>query len=235
MKYMGGKYRLAKHLLPIILAGRQPDQWYVEPFCGGCNVIDKVTGLRWANDAHPELIALWQALQAGWEPPESISELEYRQIKAEPDHYDLALVGFAGFAASYSGKWWGGYARGKTEKGIARDYVGEDRRALLRQAKLLQGVKFTCSDYRFLELPERSIIYCDPPYQGTTQYSGHFNHESFWQWCREQAQKEHRIFVSEFQAPADFVSIWSQERATSLTRNTGARKAVEHLFIYAGK
>ncbi len=46
MKYMGSKARYAKSILPIILASRQPDQWYVEPFVGGANVIDKVSGPR---------------------------------------------------------------------------------------------------------------------------------------------------------------------------------------------
>ena len=42
MKYMGSKQRIAKHILPIILASRETNQTYVEPFCGGCNSIDKV-------------------------------------------------------------------------------------------------------------------------------------------------------------------------------------------------
>lgn len=48
MIYMGSKARFAKELLPIILKDRKEGQWYVEPFCGGCNMIDKVTGNRMA-------------------------------------------------------------------------------------------------------------------------------------------------------------------------------------------
>ena len=50
MKYMGGKNRIAKDILPIILKDRKENQFYVEPFAGGCNVIDKVEGRRLAND-----------------------------------------------------------------------------------------------------------------------------------------------------------------------------------------
>lgn len=46
MKYMGSKARHAKELLPIILKDRKPGQWYVEPFVGGANMIDKVDGNR---------------------------------------------------------------------------------------------------------------------------------------------------------------------------------------------
>jgi len=44
MKYMGSKNRIAKHLLPIMLAECEKhniEKW-VEPFVGGANMIDKV-------------------------------------------------------------------------------------------------------------------------------------------------------------------------------------------------
>lgn len=44
MKYMGSKNRYAKEILPLILKDRKENQWYVEPFVGGANVIDKVGG-----------------------------------------------------------------------------------------------------------------------------------------------------------------------------------------------
>ena len=68
MKYMGSKSRIAKYILPIILKDRKDDQYYVEPFCGGCNMIDKVGGNRIANDNNPYLIQMWKALIDGWQP-----------------------------------------------------------------------------------------------------------------------------------------------------------------------
>ena len=49
---MGSKNRYAKEILPIILKDRYDGQWYVEPFAGGFNVIDKVKGNRMANDSN---------------------------------------------------------------------------------------------------------------------------------------------------------------------------------------
>lgn len=69
MKYMGSKNRIAKHILPIILQDRKDGQWYVEPFVGGANMIDKVEGNRIGNDIHSYLIALHKAIQLGWKPP----------------------------------------------------------------------------------------------------------------------------------------------------------------------
>ena len=44
MKYMGSKNRIAKHILPIMLAEakRLGYTTWVEPFVGGANMIDKV-------------------------------------------------------------------------------------------------------------------------------------------------------------------------------------------------
>ena len=60
MKYMGSKNRIANEILPIILKDRTENQWYVEPFCGGCNLIDKVDGNRIANDKNKYIIAMWK-------------------------------------------------------------------------------------------------------------------------------------------------------------------------------
>ena len=57
MKYMGSKARIAKYILPIILKDRKPDQWYIEPFVGGANMIDKVEGSRIGADINELLIS----------------------------------------------------------------------------------------------------------------------------------------------------------------------------------
>ena len=59
---MGGKNRIAKDILPIILKDRKENQFYVEPFAGGCNVIDKVEGRRLANDKSEYLMEMWYEL-----------------------------------------------------------------------------------------------------------------------------------------------------------------------------
>lgn len=38
MKFLGSKRRIVKDILPIMLKGRRPGQWWVEPFVGGGNV-----------------------------------------------------------------------------------------------------------------------------------------------------------------------------------------------------
>ena len=86
------------------------------------------------------------------------------------------------------------------------------------------------SSYEDLEIPRNSIIYCDPPYAGTTGYKDKFNHDEFWKWCRDKKAEGHTIFISEYNAPKDFKCIWSQELNVSVARNGKHKKAMEKLF-----
>lgn len=59
MQYMGSKRRIANDILPIILENIQKDQYYVEPFVGGCNMIDKVKhSLKIGADNNQYLISM---------------------------------------------------------------------------------------------------------------------------------------------------------------------------------
>ena len=77
MKYMGSKNRIAKHILPIILKDRKENQYYVEPFVGGANMIDKVNGLRIGSDVNKYLIALWKGMQQNLDRPYIIDKELY--------------------------------------------------------------------------------------------------------------------------------------------------------------
>ena len=225
MKYVGSKDRIAKHLLPVMLAERKPDQWWVEPFVGGANMIDKVDGKRLGNDSHKYVIALLKALQCGWVPPTRISKERYHEIKKYPDGYPDELVGFVGFVCSFGGKWWGGYACCNQ----GRNYAAEAVRNLAKQAPNLAGVEFACGNYLDLEIPPTSLIYCDPPYTGVNYYRDDFDHEAFWQWCRARATEGHTVFVSEYCAPADFTCVKTVEHLTILNKDS-YDKRTEKLF-----
>jgi DNA adenine methylase len=232
MKYMGSKARFAKDLLPIILKGRQPKQAYLEPFAGGMNMIDKVDGIRIANDQHQELMAMWQALiYDNWDPPQRVSEDEYKHIKYNQDQYPKHLVGYVGFN-SFGGKWFAGYRRDKEGK---RDYWGEHYRNITKQVPKLKDVILSCESYTELEIPKNSIIYCDPPYAATTEYRDTFDHAQFWDWCRQQSKAGHQVFISEYNAPDDFKCIWEKGAKTTFSwhaENLSTKVALERLFVF---
>jgi DNA adenine methylase len=232
---MGSKARLAKHILPIILKDLRPDQTYVELFCGGCNLIDKVNHPhRLANDVNEPLIALWKALQEGWKPPSLISKEKYYEIRQYKDIlYDLHLVGYACFCCSYSGKPFGGYAGLHTpDTGIQRNYQLGASNNILAQIGKLKNVKFTSLSYDKVDLPPNSLIYLDPPYKGVTGYRVKFDHEKFWNYVRLLICRGHTVFVSEYSAPEDFVSVFSMVLKKGIANKRTLKDAVEKLFIH---
>jgi len=104
---------------------------------------------------------------------------------------------------------------------------------LVKQSKNLVGVEFVCGSYLDLIIPENSLIYADPPYRLTTKYNankGGFDHEQFWNWCREKSQADHLVFISEYAAPEDFECVKEIEHKTILDKNS-QYKRVEKLFI----
>ena len=229
---MGSKARFANEFLPLILKDRKPGQWFVEPFCGGCNVTDKVENPRLANDINHYIIATWDALvYRGWIPKIYTKE-EYDDIKAYKDMmYEDHVVGWAGINCSFKGIFFSGFAGEITTKtGVKRDYRGEALRLTMKQVPKLVGVKFTSVPFNKLNLTviPNSIIYCDPPYQGKSGYKREFDFDLYWNWIREMGNQGHTIFCSEYQAPEDFECIWEKSANSRISgKNT---ESIERLF-----
>lgn len=230
MKFMGSKARLAKELLSTILPFRLKKQLWVEPFVGGGNLLDKVTGPRLASDVDPHVISALKTIRDSLhlipKSKSQFSEQDYASIKANPEH---PLYGYVGFALSYGGKWFGGWRRDSQQQ---RDYVAEAYRNAVHQSKLLQGAKLLCCSYLKLKIPPESLVYCDPPYQNTTKYrtSNHFDSKQFWEWVRSLHGLGHTVFVSEYEAPSDFHCVYQKLLTSSLTADTGSKSAIEKLF-----
>lgn len=234
MKYMGSKNRIAKHILPIMLAEAEKHNitTWVEPFVGGGGMIDKVpnTFRKIGADLNPHTIAAMLAIRDFPNSlPDTVTEEEYKSLKGTPPN---PITSWIRFGCSFGGKFENGYAR---EAGSDDStFCGYGKRNALKQSPKIQDVEFICCSY--LDLTENitnSVIYCDPPYQGTTGYkTGQFNHEEFFDWCRLMKSKGNVVFVSEYNAPEDFELVWQGEIKTnfSSTRKSATHNAVEKLF-----
>jgi DNA adenine methylase len=232
---MGSKNRIAKYIIPIILKGRKPNQHYVEPFVGGANMIDKVEGLRIGADFNKYVANMWIELEKGWLPKNNYTKNEYEFIRSNKE-LNIHETGYVAICCSYCGKWFGGFAGQVETRGGLRDYQKEAYFNLLNQLPKIKGVIFKNCSYNELEIPDNSIIYCDPPYENTTKYKDSFNHKAFWEWCRVMSKKGHKVFVSEYNAPDDFDCIWEMEVKSSLSTNgkSGSSKnSIEKLFTYS--
>ena len=238
MKYMGSKDRIAKHILPIILKDRKENQYYVEPFVGGANMIDKVDGLRIGNDVNKYLIAVWKGLQQNLDRPYHIDKELYSLARTAYNNNDNTtltdfLIGWIGWMGSYNGRFFdGGYSGHLVGK---RDYITEQIKNTEAQISKIKDVLFVHSSYDKLEIPNNSIIYCDIPYRDTKQYasSKNFNYDNFWNWCRDMSKEGHKVFISEYIAPDDFECIWEM-KVTNSMNTTKTYKPIEKLFKYKG-
>lgn len=228
MQYFGGKARIAKDIVKVLNEYRKPNQTFIEPFCGGINITCLMGDNVIANDRNWELIEMYKAIQNGWMPPENVSEDDYEKAKTTED---AKIKAFIAIGCSYSGKWFGGYARG--QKG--RNYAKNAKNSLAKKFKTLGDVKFISKSYNEIEC-KNALIYCDPPYNDTTKYKfGSFDSDSFWQWCRVMSKKGNTVIISEYNAPDDFNCIWSKETKTDIrTKANGKESRTEKLFVYCG-
>ena len=238
MKYVGSKNRISKEIAPILqkCIDENDIKIYFEPFVGGANMIDKIKcETRIGNDIHKELIALFQEIQKGWQPPLHITEEEYNKVKDNKSDYPDYYVALVGFCATFGSKWFGGYARGfKADKVTPRDIPNEAIRNLLEQIPQIKDVVFTNKSYLNFDKDKlkNCLIYCDPPYQDTTKYKhSDFDYDVIWNWVREMS-KENFVFISEYNAPQDFKCIWQKKVTTSLKVKEHEER-LEKLFIHS--
>lgn len=200
---------------------------WVEPFVGGANMIDKVPSSyeRIGYDLNDHVIhALIDIRDNSEVLPDNVSESEYKSYKGLQAE---SITSWVRIACAYGGIFEGVMARGGN-----RNYTKEAKNNALKQSPKIQNVQFICDSYENLSFTN-TLIYCDPPYQGTAGYkTGEFDHEKFFDWCREQA-KRNIVFVSEYNAPDDFIEVWRGEIKTNFfsNRKSATHKAVERLFI----
>jgi len=214
--------------VPYLEGVRKENQKFLEPFVGGANIVSKISGNRTACDFNEYLIALYNAVQNGYELPEELSEEEYRHVKDNKDE-NKALTGFVGFGCSFAGKWFGGYARSKQK----RNYCRGSKNSLMKKMVTMKDVLFMWKDYKTLD-PHGMLIYCDPPYKNTTKYTGvpDFDTEEFWNVMRKWSI-DNDVYISEYNAPADFVSVLDIPTRTNIRdKSDSVCDRTEKLFTY---
>ena len=160
IKYMGSKSRIAKHIVPIIQQ-RIEDyniKTYIDCFCGGCNIIDKVNcDVRIASDNNEFLIELFKHRNELDKLPQIVTKEHYSECRKAYYNMDFSkypqwYIGAIGFLASYSGRFYDGgfngqgYLDGKSK----RNYYDEAKRNLVSQIDSLNNIQFQCGDYEEL-------------------------------------------------------------------------------------
>lgn len=124
--------------------------------------------------------------------------------------------------------------KGRIFKGLERLQRLESLEKLQRLESLEtnQDVEVLGFDFKSLDIPQNALVYCDPPYAGTSKYNGvDFDSDRFWEWARE-VSKQNLLAVSEYKAPDDFVPILEISKTCSFSRTNNAKKTIEKLFVH---
>ena len=105
----------------------------------------------------------------------------------------------------------------------------------LQQLQRLERLEFINGSYEDLQIPQDAIVYCDPPYRGTETYDKHkdkseqgFDYDAFYSWLIALPNKY--VFISEYEMPADFVSILKIEKKTTMVGGSRETKP-ERVFV----
>lgn len=189
LPWIGGKRRLAKHLLPLF----GPHECYVEPFCGAAALffLKAPAKAEVINDINGDLVNLYRVIQHHldefvrqfrwslvsrqlWQwlnatPPQTLTDIQ-RAVR----FFYLQKLGF------------GGKVEGRT---FGTSTTGGPRLNLLRvEEELSQAhLRLSSATIEHLSWDEcirrydrpHTLLYCDPPYWGTEGYGVGFGLEQY--------------------------------------------------------
>ena len=102
----------------------------------------------------------------------------------------------------------------------------ERLQSIVQHDSNIETSSISYADYAYRD---GDVVYCDPPYKNTHGYGIEFNSDAFWEWART---REYPVYVSEYQAPSDFVSIWSKEKRVLLNGESLTAPRTENLFVH---
>lgn len=101
-----------------------------------------------------------------------------------------------------------------------------ERASLSPQDMFIETSNISYADYAYRD---GDVVYCDPPYKNTRDYGIRFDSDAFWGWART---RDFPVYVSEYQAPEDFISIWSKEKRSILNSESPTAPRTEHIFVH---
>ena len=231
MRYLGGKSKIASRIAAVILSTVRERDRYIETCIGGGAVFEVLAphfARPCAGDVHPDLMLMWQAVARGWGPPTAVTEEQYRSLKNQPSS---ALRGFVGFGCSFAAKWFATYARDGFG-GAARNFAEEASCSVVRMRPVLERAAIRHCSYEQWDVCKGDVVYCDPPYAGTTEYAGAngFDHNRFWCVLDGWVEVGAHVFVSEYSAPSHWRVIGEALHRQSVAGGTNVVATTERLF-----
>lgn len=96
------------------------------------------------------------------------------------------------------------------------------------EKRTIDCINISYADY---EYQDGDIVYLDPPYEGTAEYSGGFDHKAFYDWA---ATRDYQIWFSSYKNISD--NRFKMVYAIKLKSSLGAgNKAVNYECLYTNR
>lgn len=236
--YHGGKQRHGKAIKEVMvqvehMLGVKPLPFF-DPFVGMGGVarqFAKGNDRRViVSDLNPNVVALLRKIkQPNWAAsfPSQCSRPEYDALKKSKRV--SAKKAFVGIACSFNGNYFRGFRNPDTQQS---NFINSFRNGLAKLAVDMQSAEVLDARSYDTYHPQGCLIFCDPPYIGNniaTPYFSGFDFPHFWDTVREWS-KSNIVFITEMQAPEDFVCIWTGiTRKKNMYRN---EPMTDKLFIH---
>ena len=99
----------------------------------------------------------------------------------------------------------------------------------LQRLQSLQSLEINCGSYLDYQYKDGDVVYCDPPYEGTAEYSnGAFDSKQFYDWV---ASRPYRVYFSSYEITDErFYVVWERVRCAKLSATTNSTHRVEKLY-----
>lgn len=206
LRYPGGKGKLADFIKDVFLKNNLEDGCYVEPYAGGASIalsllLDGIASKIILNDYDRSIYAFWYSVinetdelcrRIDQTPVNIDVWKEQKQVQRNKETSELIDLGFSTFylnRTNRSGILKAGVIGGKNQNGNYSMDARFNKPDLINRIKKIGSLSKKIIIYNHdaidlikrieKELPERTLIYFDPPYyvKGKEVYENHYDHQ----------------------------------------------------------
>lgn len=206
LRYPGGKTKLAEYVKAVLRVNKLLDGVYAEPYVGGASIaleliIQEFVKKIHINDIDRSIWAFWNSVLNDTDalcalikdtPVDLETWVKMRKVQANKSQEDSLSLGFSTFflnRTNRSGIISAGVIGGKNQDGNYKIDARYSKNELIRRIKLIaehrSRIELHNLDAKtFLrdvsaKLPEKTLIYLDPPYyvKGGDLYTHHYAHD----------------------------------------------------------